>query len=48
MADLLGRAVAADDVRARLAHWFTVLFQWTWVEHRQTLHLPLERLCHAE
>lgn len=48
MEDQLGRAVATNDVLARLAHWFAVLFQWTWVEHRQTLNSPLERLCHAE
>ncbi|MGE3153343.1 MAG: lipoyl(octanoyl) transferase LipB [Nitrospiraceae bacterium] len=48
MAELLGRAMVVNDVRTRLAHWFAVLFQWTWLEHRWTLHSPLERLCHAE
>ncbi len=48
MAELVGRALAIDDVCSRLAQWFAVLFQWTWVEHRQTLHSPLERRCHAE
>ena len=48
MADLLGHAMVIDDVRSRLAHWFADQFRWTWVEHRQTLHSPPERLCHAE
>jgi lipoate-protein ligase B len=48
MADLLGRTIVIDDVRSRLAHWFALLFQWTWIEHRQTLHSPPERFCHAE
>lgn len=48
MADLLGRAVAIDHVLSRLVHWFAVLFQWTWTEHRQTLHSSPERFCHAE